>query len=427
MSDHSDTHDRHKQPDPWDPSLDAPAGKEVRGTPGDLEQNGGEARPPSPTPGPSQIRRIRAFWLRHRTLFWILHSVWALFWGVVVIVLAHERYGFVPWVLVFLGLTWGSTLFFGRRIQGAGARRSEDTPDGDPALPAPVPEEESPAPVHAPGSAPSKSHLAPPGFLDEVASYLTRIIYQETLFFLFPFYAYSTVPGSPNVAFLILLGGLAVFACLDLAFDRLLRSSPVFGMVFFATVAFAAFNLVLPLLLSIPPRFSAPTAGILAVGSAVPLALRSAAGRGLGFRIRVGLAAAFILALAVGVPRLIPPVPLRMQDAFFGPDIDRSTLALTDTLAGPVPASRLPKGPVVVVRVFAPSVVPTVVHVEWRRNGQTVRTSREIQVTAHYTGFRVWDSAPPGPRGTLPGTYQVILWTPGHRVFGVAELRVVPG
>ncbi len=352
--------------------------------------------------------------------------MWALFWGVVVIVLAHERYGFVPWVLVFLGLTWGSTLFFGRRIQGAGARRPE-APGGDPALQVPVARAEGPAPGQSPGPVPSRDQLAKPGILDEVASYLTRIMYQETLFFLFPFYVYSTVPGSPNVAFLVLLGGLAVFACLDLAFDRLLRSSPVFGMVFFATVAFAAFNLVLPLLLAIPPRFSAPAAGILAVGSAVPLALRSAAGRGLGFRIRVGLAAAFILALAVGVPRLIPPVPLRMQDASFGADIDRTTLALTDTLSGPVPASLLPKGPVVVVRVFAPSVVPTLVRVEWRRDGRTVRTSREIQVTAHETGFRVWDSAPPGPRGTLPGTYQVILWTPGHRVFGVAELRVVPG
>jgi hypothetical protein len=294
---------------------------------------------------------------------------------------------------VFLGITWVSTLFFGRRIRGNAPRRTEP---------------------------------AEPGLLDEVASYFTRILYQETLFFLLPFYAYSTVPKSPNVGFLLLLGGLAFFACLDLAFDRLLRSSPVFGMVFFATVAFAAVNLVLPLLLAIPPRFSAPTAGVLAVGSAVPLASR-AVGKGMRSRVVTGLVAILILALAVGVPRLIPPVPLRMLDASFGPDIERSNLALTDTLSGPVPASRLPKGPVVVVRVFAPSVVPTRVRVEWRRDGQTVRTSREIRVTAHHTGFRVWDSAPPGPGGTLPGTYQVILWTPGHRVFGVSDLVVLPG
>lgn len=372
-----------------------------------METPDGPAEGPSVSPGLTKaegsgghtrsktalLGRTREFWLRHRTLFWILHSAWALFWGVVVIVLAHERYGFVPWVLVFLGITWASTLFFGRRIQG---RRS---------------------PTLGP---------AQPGLLDEVASYFTRILYQETLFFLLPFYAYSTVPGSPNLGFLLLLGGLAFFACLDLAFDRLLRSSPVFGMLFFATVAFATLNLVLPLLLAVPPRFSAPAAGLLAVGSAVPLALRTV-GRGWGARVRLGLATALILTLALGVPRLIPPVPLRMQKASFGPDIERSTLALTDTLSGPVPASRLPKGPVVVVRVFAPSVVPTRVRVEWKRNGQTVRTSREIEVTAHHTGFRVWDSAPPGPGGTLPGRYRVILWTPGHRVFGVAKLLVIPG
>lgn len=58
-------------------------------------------------------RRAAAFWGRHRSLFWMLHSVWALATGVVVLLLAWERYAFVPWVVVFLGLTWLSTLFFG--------------------------------------------------------------------------------------------------------------------------------------------------------------------------------------------------------------------------------------------------------------------------------------------------------------------------
>lgn len=60
--------------------------------------------------------RFRRFWQKHRTLFWTLHSVWALATGVGVIVLARERYGFVPWVLLFLGLTWLSTLYFGRKL-----------------------------------------------------------------------------------------------------------------------------------------------------------------------------------------------------------------------------------------------------------------------------------------------------------------------
>ena len=311
------------------------------------------------------MARIRSFWLRHRSLFWILHSVWALFTGTVVIVLAHERYGFVPWVGAFLVLTWASTMFFGRKLAAGGAP-----------------------------TAPTASPAAP-GFLDEFASYVTRIMYQETLFFLLPFYAYSTVLASPNLTFLVLLGGLAVVSCLDLVFDRWLRFSPVFGLVFFATVAFAALNLVLPLLFGLSPRWSTPLAGTLAVASAVPLALRSL-GRGFGAALRVGGAAAVILLLAVGFPRLVPPVPLRLQETVFGPEIDRGTLALSDTLGGPVRLSRVPDGIVVVARVFAPIEVPTRVTVEWRREGETVRVSREIELTAHEVGFRIWDALRPG-------------------------------
>ena len=108
-------------------------------------------------------QRLRAFWVAHRTLFWTLHSFWALATGIAVIVLARERYGFVPWVVLFLVLTWVSTMFFGREM--------EEGPDDDPD--------------------------ATPGFGVEATSYATRTMYQETMFFLIPFYAYSTVIRSP--------------------------------------------------------------------------------------------------------------------------------------------------------------------------------------------------------------------------------------
>lgn len=69
----------------------------------------------SQTDDASSLRaRAARFWARHRTL----HSVWALATGLVVILFARERYGFGPWVVLFLVLTWASTLFFGRRVAG---------------------------------------------------------------------------------------------------------------------------------------------------------------------------------------------------------------------------------------------------------------------------------------------------------------------
>ncbi|HUP50842.1 MAG TPA: DUF5924 family protein [Longimicrobiales bacterium] len=334
-------------------------------------------------------RRFWRFWKRHRTLFWTLHSVWALLTGIGVLLLARERYGFVPWVVAFLALTWALTLYLGRRATREGA---EEEPGDD-----------------------------PPGPAEEFTSYLTRGLYQETLFFLLPFYAYSTVVRSPNVLFMVLLGGLALLACLDLVFDRWLRTRPVFALVFFATVAYAATNLVLPMLVGLPPSVATVVAACIAVASAVPLAVHGSEHRP-GERIRLVVAGAVILAVAIGLPGLVPPVPLRLEEAAFATGIERETLELSGVLARQADASDVEGVLIVRARVFAPSAVPTQVSLDWKRDGQIIRTSREIEITAHDIGFRIWDSWRPEEGSVPPGRYEVVLRTPGHRVFGIAHL-----
>jgi hypothetical protein len=140
-------------------------------------------------------QRASRFWNRHRALIWILHSVWALTIGSTIVLLAQDRYYLVLWVVLFLVVAWVFTLFLGRATVDGGATGAR-----------------------------------PPGLVHEVSSYVTRVVYQQTLFFLLPFYAYSTVVGSVNVVFLGLLGGLAVLSCIDLVFDRWLRTRPVFAL-----------------------------------------------------------------------------------------------------------------------------------------------------------------------------------------------------
>ena len=346
--------------------------------------------------GESRMGRFRAFWARHRRLFWILHSVWGLSAGTVVLILARERYGFVPWVMAFLALTWASTLFFATR-EGLGGEEEEE-------------EEEEDA-------------MRTPGLMEELTSFATRNMYQETLFFLLPFYAYSTVVRSPNVLFTGLLAVLAFLSCMDLIFDRWLRQSPVFGLVFFGTVAFAGLNLVLPMVASLPPDRATPAAAVVAVVAAGILAWYTTGG-GQGSRLRLALAAGVILLVAIGIPRLVPPVPLRLDAAHFAVDIDRSDLTLTDTVSDGVSTSRLEGGLVVLAEVFAPSSLPTLVSMEWILDGESVRTTREIEVIAHAGGFRVWDALRPTVAAIRPGTYRIVLRSDGERVFGVRELQV---
>lgn len=345
--------------------------------------------------------RSGRFWARHRTLFWMLHSVWALATGVVVVVLARERYSFVPWVIGFLGVTWASTLFFGSSAEHEIEEEAEQEAEERRAAGGP----------------------AAPGLAQEVTGYVTRSLYQETLFFLLPFYAYSTVVSSVNVVFLGLLGGLAVLSCIDLVFDRWLRTRAVFAMIFFAIVAFSAVNLILPMLWSVSPRLATPLAALVAVGSAVPLALRTGS-VGKGAAVRMGVAVAVILAVPLGIPAVVPPVPLRMQSAVFSNDIDRETLALGDSLSGTVDAAAVGGRLVVLVEVFAPGSVPTTVQLQWTRNGTPVHKSREVEIVAHEWRFRVWD-AWPAPGGQVPaGDYVVTLRTATGRIFGVSRLTV---
>lgn len=372
---------------------------------------------------PTLLQRAHRFWARHRTVFWILHSVWALATGVVVIVLARERYGFLPWVVGFMALTWISTLFFGRQTAvDAAAQAVEEA--AEEARESARGTAETPAPPESAAQDAADEVPPAPGVLEEVTSYMTRIMYQETLFFLLPFYAYSTVWSSPNVGFLVVLAVLAVVSCLDLVFDRWLRASPVFGLVFFASVAFAGLNLVLPMIWHLPPRVGTPLAAGVAVAAAAVLAWRTTSGGWAG-GLRLTAAGAAFLGVATLLPNLVPPVPLRLESTVFTRDIERETLNPADTLGGTVVTSSLPDGLVVLFRVFAPATIPAAVSVEWRREGEPLRTTEEIEVLAHEWGFRIWDALRTDGRPLPPGRYEVVLWTRGHRMFGMEEIEVL--
>jgi len=79
---------------------------------------------------------------------------------------------------------------------------------------------------------------------------------------------------------------------------------------------------------------------------------------------------------------------------------------------------------VVLAEVFAPSALPADVRLEWWRDGELLRVSREVAITAHAEGFRVWDAWHPTSGSVLPGHYRVVLRTGGRRVFGVATITI---
>ena len=366
--------------------------------------------------------RIRNFWARHRSLFWMLHSAWALITGALIAWFSHERYQLVGWVALALALTWASTLYFGRAASAGSVPPVSPDAARDPRRPS---GETTPVAASAVAETPVAGTPVPaaPSLAHEVTSYVTRVMYQETLFFLLPFYAYSTVVRSPNLLFVVVLGALAAFSCIDLPFDRWLRTKPLFGFAFFAIVAFAALNLLLPLVFGLRVRFATPLAALLAIAMALPLAGRPA-GSIARARLKLAAAALALAVITIGFPVLIPPAPLRMLSATFARGIDRESLALSDTLGQRTASSDAGGTLVVLVHVFAPTNLPATVHLVWRRDGTLLRTSRDVDVVAHTTGYRTWDSWR-SPDGRLPaGRYQVVLETSAGRIIGEARIDI---
>jgi len=328
-------------------------------------------------------------YLRYRRAFWIAHSVWAMASGAAVVVLARERYRLVPWVVAFLGLTWLSTLLFTRvGILASGSRVIR--------------------------------------LSRGVVSYLTRVMYQETLFFLLPFYLTSTTPTSPNVVFTAVLAALAVLACLDLVFDRLLREHPVFAFGFFALVTFAALNFLLPLLLALRLAVAMPVAAGAAFAAAIPLAFggqrRTDLTRVIGLASALCLVAALVLLLRAAVP----PVPLRLVGPSFARGIDRNSLQLEDPFHGEVRLARLDGVIVFGCRVVAPSRLPATLELDWTFDGEPLHRSRQVEVIAHHGGFRLWDSTRRASHVPQPGRYVVTVLTAEGQLVGRARLDVLP-
>lgn len=337
----------------------------------------------------SVTRRLHDLHGRYSRLFWSLHSAWALVTGIVVLVLAHNRYGFLKWVVLFLGLTWISTLFFSRFA----------------------------------GLSDSSAFRLAKGFV----SYLTRVMYQETLFFLIPFYFYSTTFPSWNNAYVVILAALAVLSCFDLLFDRLLREQPWFALSFFLVVTFSALQFFVPLLLGIRLIHGALIAAGVAFLAVIPLAYSWSDLKHPRMLLRLALALLLILGGARALRFAIPPVPLRLTRVRFSAQVDPRSLRIPAELEAKTPLGMLTNGRLyATATIFAPSRLPAALQFRFLKDGATVRWSRTVKLVAHDKGFRIWDVYKPALGRLQPGRYEVEIWTEDGQLVGRSGIVITP-
>jgi len=250
-------------------------------------------------------------------------------------------------------------------------------------------------------------------------------MYQETLFFLLPFYFYSTTFPSWNSGYVVVLAGLAVLSCFDMVFDPLLRTRRPFTVGFFAVVTYSALQFFLPLVLHVQIHNGAYLAAALAFFASLPMAY---SWQELRQPRRLALFA-LSLAAIIGVLKvgraLIPPVPLRLSAMSFAAGIDPTTLRLDRELSRVVSAAELPHGRLCVrATIFSPGRLPVRARLRFLRDGKLLKTSRPLDLVAHRRGFRVWDALRGSPEGLTPGLYRVEVWTGEGQLVGRGDIRI---
>lgn len=251
-------------------------------------KQGGEPQPERPK---GRIKRIKAFFGRHKMLLWWLHSAYALFLGVMVILFAQKGFEHARVLAATLGGALIAMLVV-FRIFGVGKEQKEK--------------------VH-------KSRGSKIRFL--LITYLLKNLYQPMLFFVLPFYWKASSIDSVNGWFVFLLGILAFLSTMDIIFDRFLVRHRVWAASYYGLTLFACLNLVIPALFpNVPTIVTLLSSAFLSVVGfwLLHFPLGSLKEKR-SWLILLAVALAFTSIVYVA-RRGIPPVPLYVQHGAVGPE-----------------------------------------------------------------------------------------------------------
>lgn len=241
---------------------------------------------------PPGMRHLFALWQRfkhqllaHEKILWALHSVWALTYGVLIMIFFKGDFGQVRKLLLFLMFLMLLIIAFDRIAE-------RETKTGD-----------------------KKRGVK------LVLNYVMKNMYQALYFFMLPFYWDATQLDSVHWPFTAAVGALAVLSTQDLFFDNFLMEHKWIRNAYFAFCLFAAFHLLLPVLLPFPLHYTIAASAFCATFAFFVLHLPQFVWQEKHFR--------WVLVIAIGaaavvwvVRPLVPPVPYRVvQSGVTGEDL----------------------------------------------------------------------------------------------------------
>ena len=323
---------------------------------------------------------------RHKDKLWWFHSLYALAFGIGIMWLGTQKFAYLRVTVFHISFIWLSSFLLPKFVT-------------HPRLPA---------------------RWAPRIRL--LINYFNKNFYQQMMFFILPIYYASATLQSRNIIFVLLVGISAVLSTLDIVYDRHLSASKTFTAIFFAFNLFAMINVMLPVLWSVSNTWTMRLSALLA--AIAFLTLFHPLSRSKWRRLVLGVLVALVALTAVELGRaFIPPAPLRLASAEFGPGFQQETLSIESKLTAVV------AGPWVrlygLTAIKAPLGLEERVQHRWYQNGKLMWASPFYNVTGgREEGFRLW-TACNFEHITSSTEIRLDVETEGGQLIGRALLKAV--
>ena len=294
---------------------------------------------------------LARFAARHQGVFWTLHSIWALGWGVAFLVVGATRPQLLRFGLVSVGVVWLTSLVLPAVLSSSWIPRERE------------------------------------GAARKLVLWGQKYLLQGLAWFLLPLYHSSATYPSRQVPFMVCLGLAALAVTIDVVYDEVVaRRRPLFG-VFLAFVAFACVNITLPMVWRVGGFWNLAASGALATAVFVSFVAEHEKGRPVRTVVRTaGVGLFFLVLVTLGRPA-VPPAPLKVVSVHFGTTLADNGLDVAAPLESLPPD--IPVRLVAVAAIQAPADLQEGVRLIWSVDGQVLFESRLIEITGgRGRGFR---------------------------------------
>lgn len=256
-----------------------------------------------------------------------------------------------------------------------------------------------------------------------LVSFATQLVHQESLFFVIPFFFFSTTWNGGQLIFTSILIISAFISIVDPIYYRWLAARRWLYFIFHGITLFAVLLTALPIIFHLPTPKSYLLSLVIAVLLSLPGILREFMSNWWKRSLLALILIVVVGAIGIFIRPWIPPATLRLTQVAITNSIKQGDRSPENTLSF-VTVEQLRTGLYAYTAISAPRGLNERIYHVWRLNGMEVdRIALDIN-GGREAGYRAWThklNFPPYPTGR----WKIHVITEANQVIGILRFQVV--